>query len=397
MKINWFSNAPWAATGYGNQTKLFTPRIKALGYDVAISALYGLQGSVMNWGDVQVFPLWDHQYGMDIIASHTRQMQADIVLSLFDAWTLPAEEFKKNDMRWCPWFPVDCEPLPLAVYRQVKDAYQPIVFSQSALKQAQNFEVDALYVPHGVNAKLFAPGDKQAARAKLNLPTDKFIVGMVAANKDPADRKALFQQIEAFALFHRKHADTALHLHTYSGDIKGGPNALNLPEFAEYHGLKVGEDVLFCDQYGYVLGFSDEYMIGFYNALDVLLNVSKGEGFGIPILEAQACGTPVIIGGWTAMEELCFGGWSVERSEADRQWVTTGGYMFTPRIGAIVDRLEAAYKNRRHDKIGQLARAGALAYDADTVTMQYWKPVLESIAARVQAEQQPPAPDVVTL
>jgi hypothetical protein len=32
------SNAPWAASGYGQQTKLFAPRLRDLGHHVAISA-----------------------------------------------------------------------------------------------------------------------------------------------------------------------------------------------------------------------------------------------------------------------------------------------------------------------------------------------------------------------
>ena len=36
------SNAAWAQTGYGCQTAMFVPRIADLGYDVAISAFWGL-------------------------------------------------------------------------------------------------------------------------------------------------------------------------------------------------------------------------------------------------------------------------------------------------------------------------------------------------------------------
>jgi hypothetical protein len=32
MRINWFSNSPWASTGYGVQTRLFVPRIRKLGH-----------------------------------------------------------------------------------------------------------------------------------------------------------------------------------------------------------------------------------------------------------------------------------------------------------------------------------------------------------------------------
>ena len=43
-KLLWHSNAPWAPTGYGQQTGLFAPRL-AEKYDMAISSFYGLEGS----------------------------------------------------------------------------------------------------------------------------------------------------------------------------------------------------------------------------------------------------------------------------------------------------------------------------------------------------------------
>ena len=156
---------------------------------------------------------------------------------------------------------------------------------------------------------------------------------------------------------------------------------MNLREFANYHGLREGQDYAFCDQYGYVLGYADEHMCTLYNSFDVLLNASKGEGFGIPIIEAQACGTPVVIGDWTAMSELLFAGWRVEKSEAERVWNGQGAYMFTPRVGAITDRLVQAYKAT--GTAYPEAVTGAAAYDADVITETYWKPALDKIQERI--------------
>ena len=53
--------APWAPTGYGNQTGVFTPRIRDAGHDVAISSTNGLQYCQMDWQGLRVYPM-DHTH-----------------------------------------------------------------------------------------------------------------------------------------------------------------------------------------------------------------------------------------------------------------------------------------------------------------------------------------------
>eukprot|EP00928_Gymnodinium_smaydae_P098587 TRINITY_DN9201_c0_g1_i1.p1 TRINITY_DN9201_c0_g1~~TRINITY_DN9201_c0_g1_i1.p1 ORF type:complete len:1008 (-),score=243.21 TRINITY_DN9201_c0_g1_i1:30-3053(-) len=48
---------------------------------------------------------------------------------------------------------------------------------------------------------------------------------------------------------------------------------------------------------------SPEQLRALYGASDVLLQLSRAEGFGLPVVEAQACGVPVIANGATAMAE----------------------------------------------------------------------------------------------
>jgi glycosyltransferase involved in cell wall biosynthesis len=58
----------------------------------------------------------------------------------------------------------------------------------------------------------------------------------------------------------------------------------------------------------YQLGFfSDEHLPALYQGADALVLPSLAEGFGLPILEAMACGTPVICSNTTAMPEIAGG------------------------------------------------------------------------------------------
>jgi glycosyltransferase involved in cell wall biosynthesis len=114
--------------------------------------------------------------------------------------------------------------------------------------------------------------------------------------------------------------------------------------------------------------------------MDVHALVSMGEGFGIPTLEAQSCGTPVIVSGWTASQELCFSGEAVDVKHSYRYWTPLASYQWLPNPGAIAAAFERAY-TRPGSR--EKARKGALEYDADLVMQKYWTPVLAEIAEDV--------------
>lgn len=50
---------------------------------------------------------------------------------------------------------------------------------------------------------------------------------------------------------------------------------------------------------------SDKQVAGLYKACDVLVHPYRGEGFGLPILEAMACGTPAIVTNGGACLDFC--------------------------------------------------------------------------------------------
>lgn len=388
LRVLFLSNSALVATGYGNQTALFVPRLIRAGHPVAVHGFYGVEGSMLNWNDVLMYPKHCDPYGQDIAGAHAQHFGADVILTLIDAWVMKPENY--GGVPWVAWAPVDMEPIPVAVADKLRQAHTPIAYSRFGLSMMRDAGLDARYVPHGIDSAAFAPMPMDEARAVLGWPTDRFVVGMVAANKGWPSRKAYPEQIEAFALFKAKHPDALLWLHTHVGTEYGG---VPITTICEQFGLTLGRDYGFCDQYRNVVGGYDTvYMRALYSSLDVLLNVSTGEGFGIPILEAQACGTPVVVGGWTAMPELCFAGRMVDRADAHRAWQPLLAWQMVPRPAAIAEQLEWAYANSRNADVRAMARARAVEYDADRVTAEYWVPVLAEIEQRVHAPQQVAAP-----
>lgn len=62
--------------------------------------------------------------------------------------------------------------------------------------------------------------------------------------------------------------------------------------------LEIERDVVIFDQ------VNDAELVRFYNAAQVLVMPSLLEGFGLPVLEAMACGTPVVASNRTAVPEV---------------------------------------------------------------------------------------------
>ena len=255
------------------------------------------------------------------------------------------------------------------------------MFSKHAEQLTHEAGLECYYVPHGVNTKVFKPKDKAEARERLGLPKDAYIIGTVAMNKGVPSRKSFVEMITAFANCKKRHPSMVYLLQTATGE---GVNwMINLPELCYGLGLKVGTDVIFCDQYQMVTGFPPEYMADLYASMDVHLLASLGEGFGIPTLEAQACGTPVIVGDWTASPELCFSGRLIPKEDADALYTPMAAYQYRPRVRGIEIQIEAEYK--KPSPPGPAVKGAAL-YDVDYVTENYWKPTLNSLQEAVNAD-----------
>lgn len=383
------SNAPWVGTGYGQQTEQLTRRMRAHGHDVTVSAFYGLSGTTIEWDGIRVLPGGYDHFGNDVLPSHARATFGGDpfggwILTLMDVWTLQEPSLK--DFKVASWVPVDHAPVPSPVHAFFRrTSAVPIAMSQFGQAELERAGLPALYAPHGIDLGVFKPTDTlggMSARERLNLPDDAFVVLINSANKGAAPpRKAFPVMFAAFAQFARSRPDALLYLHT---DVRGDADGVNLQALALACGLDWQRQVRFVDQYGYRIGLSPQVLAATYTAADVMLCTSMGEGFGIPVVEAQACGTPVIVSDFSAQPELCGAGWMVDGEPVyDTRQMS---WWFQPSIGATVEALEDAYDTA--GKLAGEAQEFAQRYDADEVFAAHWVPILERL------ERGPDAPEV---
>lgn len=359
MRIVWQSVAPWHSTGYGTQTKHVTQILKQLGHHVIISCFCGLSGSPITCDGIKIFP--SDNWGANQTPYYYKEFNADILISLQDLWPLPGDY--GTHFNWYPWTPIDHEPPPPQVLDRLKHVKKPIALSLNGQKQLKELGIDSYYIPHGVDTKVFKPGPK------LDNFGDNFVVGVVGSNRGP--RKNLQQAIIAFKKFHNRHKDSVFYLHTNASDVGSGINLKSLVK-----ALDLSDDVFFPKQIEYGLGLTNEELARIYNSFDVFLLPSAGEGFGIPIIEAQACSIPVIVSDFTSMPELVGGGWVLNKLQ--KVWTFQDSWQVSPDIDEIVEYLEQAYQMRGDNSIKEKARKKALEYDWDKLALM-WDEVLKDI------------------
>jgi glycosyltransferase involved in cell wall biosynthesis len=108
-----------------------------------------------------------------------------------------------------------------------------------------------------------------------------------------------------------------------------------------------------------------------YGSLDVLLSAGN-EGYGLPAIEAQACGTPVILGDWSTGPELAGDGWLVSGHRWYNDVHCADWWNADP--ASICEALEEAYEDARNRR--EAARDFAAGHDIGRMVRDHWEPVL---------------------
>jgi glycosyltransferase involved in cell wall biosynthesis len=380
VKFLLHGNSPHVGSGYGVQLALLSERLKASGHDVAFSSTYGQQGGAGIWRGMTVYPAGFDPNGNDSLHLHAAHHfggdeLGGWIVTLLDVWALTTPMLK--DCNVAAWCPVDHLPVPPDVLKFFHNTgATPLAMSRFGQRLLQDAGLDPVYIPLSVDTKTYKPTNDirgKTAREFLDIPEDAFVVGMVAMNKGWArDRKGFNEAFRAFGRFHKNHPDAILYLHA---EKFGGAEGLNLVELATHCSIPV-HAIRWVDQYAYRLGCPPEMMAATYTAMDVLLAPSHGEGFCVPLLEAQACRTPVIASDFSSQPELVDAGWLVS---GQLEWdpAQHASYL-CPFTSDVLARLEDAHAADM-EALGDAAFAFAARYDSDLIFEHHWQPFLESI------------------
>jgi len=206
-------------------------------------------------------------------------------------------------------------------------------------------------IPNGVDTTVFTPGDKQAAREALGLPESALIVSFAAT-------KATTNEFKGFDTLTRA-------LPRISSALAGRELIL----------LAIGDDAPDLQADGGArtrfVPFVDNPVVlaSYYRAADLYLHPARAESFGLTVLEAMACGTPVVASDVGGIPEV----------------VTHGetGMLVRPdddvALAAVAIALATDDSRREAFSVAGVARAGKFTFERQVASYLEWYGELGSV------------------
>lgn len=282
--------------------------------------------------------------------------------------------------RFIPLCPIDHEPPPPRIVERLKIAYRIITYSKFGRDALQKLGLYSTYIPCMVETSIFRPlEDKGKWKESIGIPKDKFVFGMVSANKDVPPRKSFQEVMDAFVEFKKKVPNAALYLHTFLTGLSGG---FSIDEYAKF--LDIEKDIFYLQPYDILFHCDAPKLNEIYNAMDCLLAPSTNEGFGIPIIEAQSAGIPVVTNSYTSMPELIKPGITGFLTPVQwKRFTPMLGYVGHPSAESVYNCMIDVYKADRVKMSGEARKWILSEYDADLIYKRDWSPFFAKLEKEI--------------
>lgn len=170
---------------------------------------------------------------------------------------------------------------------------------------------------------------EQSASADWQIDMEKFRRGFVVVNVNRnQQRKRLDLTVQFFCEWVIRYNVEDAFLMIQS--CPTGEYEYDVPQLMDYYGLL---DRLFYLAPNKETGVDEKDLVWTYRCGDVGLTTTQGEGFGLTTFEMMACGIPMIVPAWSALEELCED--AALKIPCTGQAATQGGINV---IGGVMDR-----------------------------------------------------------
>lgn len=391
FRILWNSDCMIGPSAYSRITYETLTQLVKLGYPVAhVAMVNALRRGPFTYEGVLILPSGNDPWNEDVFLQHYCEYNANVLITLKEPWAFSVTPHYA--LNWIPITPIDHDPVSPLMLSKLQTCFKVIAISRFGQRELKRNQIESTYIPHAVNTDVFKPleGKRGECRKLWYLDPDEFVVGIIAKNQV---RKMLPHMLRGYRRFLDTNKDVKSHLFLWTlvgGGIPEAPHHgvsdLGVNLLPEMKLLDLWEKVKWADDKMILRGIPDwsgeDYVTGWdmvklYGSMNVLLLASGGEGFSLPLIEAQACGVPVITTDYAAAPEQVGAGLTVKPS--DYIIVGTPGQRYAvPSVDGIAEALTRIY-NADREKLAKRARRFAERYSWPNVLDNYWKPFLSEV------------------
>jgi len=341
MKVLWFSDF-LIPTGIGRVSHYLVHGLIEKGFDVAVATPY-MGGKPLVIDRVKIYPML--QFDQTLFTRIIYEYEPDLVVCYITHWQPPYNQLSRIlselGVKVLCYNPVEWDEISPAYAAPYLGANLITVATETGKRVLSQFlpEDFIAVVSHGVDPKAFhIEHPKPTFREFRN----HFIYGMVGKN---VMRKSFPELIEAFAKLPPEIKEkSALYLHTTKISTAGEVVYWNLDWFVMKHNLQ--GKVFTPDFVTMWQGEEDDMLRKLYCAMNCYCQVSLSEGFGLPIIEAMACGVPVIASKNTSVPEVVGDAGILVECLGEPTYNHDGWVTYKVKIHKLTEAMEEIYQNK---------------------------------------------------
>ena len=282
-------------SGYSGIGMALCEELHKLGHDVKALGL-GYTGQE-HAGSFPLIPCATPQDTAGTLNNLKFMWEPDVVVVAMDIHQWQEKFFppaKKLGMKYICITALESEPLCMTWAGLLQQMDKVFFISQLGADEAQKAGVDAEHIKIGIDTKSWrmrTEEEYKAVRSRLGYTDGNFVILTVADNQE---RKNLSRGMEIISELKKKHGVKVNHILVTRENSQVG---WKLYDLATRLGISPDLRV-----FNVGIPFADLYAL--YACSDVYLSASKGEGLGLPIMEAMSCGVPVVANAVGAIPEL---------------------------------------------------------------------------------------------
>ncbi len=339
-----------------------------------------------------MLPINKVEYGFDVVESYLLKYKPDVFLTMADVGItagfidgVRAAKLKGWTGRWFAISLVDTESWEYTVWSKILECPDVVIAGakNGEILFAKHKVANVVTIPMGVDTSIYHPlANKEELKNRFGLG-GKFVVGFVGKNQR---RKMQPYLINGFSKFAKGKDDVKLLLHT---DLES-PAGWSIPcliakaeATIDPQLQKPNPKIIMTNPNLDVIArqrIQPEHMNEIYNLMDIYCYAVGGEGFGMPGVECQSSGVPLMMTDYSsACEIMCDDDLKIPvlRDKYGRNVTEVGGNGVEnaiPDDNEIAEMLNRIYHEWKYKQIevrNKRAREFALKYDWEKIAEKY--------------------------